>query len=59
MATPIEELFEKLTKARVVTPPTRSEITAAENGHTWLGKKGDGSSWSVKKTGTDTFEMNL
>ncbi len=59
MATLLEGLFEQLTKVRAQNLPTRSEVTTAENGHMWLGKKGDGTGWSLKKTTDDSYEVTL
>lgn len=59
MATPIEGLFDQLNKAHAQNLPTRQEVTEAELGHVWLGKKGDGTLWSIKKKATDAFELSI
>jgi hypothetical protein len=57
MPTPLEGIFGQLTKARAQNLPTRQEVNVAEQGHLWVGKKGDGTMWSLKKTAADTFEI--
>lgn len=59
MATPIEGLFDELTKVRAQNLPTRQEVAEAQLGHVWLGKKGDGTLWSIKKKAVDAFELSI